>query len=198
MIPIDLPKAGERVGVFVSGGWDSAVLWYIIKQHCLRNKIECVPFTVPKLDGAVNFANKVLEWSCGEFGIPIVYTNPVGSIEGEDTSAYVKSGVVEVLENKMADVVYTAVNKYPSWMEPPADRVFTKDTEYEDIVRQPFADLYKSDIVNLAFELGIANRIMYITHTCTEREHGRCNLCWWCKEREWAFSETNHKDYGEF
>jgi hypothetical protein len=192
-----LPAKGERVGVFVSGGWDSAVLWYIIKGHCIKNKIQCTPFTVPKLDGAVNFANKVLEWSCGEFGIPKIYTNPVGSIESENTSEYVGSGVREALSMPNIDVVYTAVNKYPSWMTPPADRIFTKDTEFENVVRQPFADLYKTDIVNMAFELGIGNKIMYITHSCTEREIGRCHDCWWCKEREWAFTETNHKDYGE-
>ena len=51
----------KKVGVLVSGGWDSAVLWCMAKRICIERGQECVPFTVPKIDGAEHYANLVLE-----------------------------------------------------------------------------------------------------------------------------------------
>jgi len=181
----------KRIGVCVSGGWDSAVLWYIVYNECKKRGQSCRPYTVPKIDGAVKYANQVLKWSGYD-----AETNIVGSIDSEDPSEYVKSGVREILVDGYADVVYSAVTAYYDGMEPDHQRIFTKGTAYEEIVRQPFAEWTKDKVVQLAFDLGIAEDIMDITHSCTERDEGRCGYCPWCKEREWAFKQINKVDKG--
>lgn len=189
-VKVDIPE-GKRIAVCVSGGWDSAVLWHIIYEECKKRGQSCRPYTVPKLDGAVNYANKVLQWSGYD-----AETNVVGSITSENPSDYVKSGVAEILIEGYGHVVYTAVTAYYDEMNPDQDRVFTKGTPFEEIVRQPFADLTKDKVVQLAFDLGIAEDIMDITHSCTELNEGRCGHCHWCKEREWAFKQINKVDKG--
>lgn len=181
----------KRIAVCVSGGWDSAVLWHIIYEECKKRGQSCRPYTVPKIDGAVNYANQVLRWSGYDTD-----TNVVGSIDSDNPSDYVKSGVSEILVEGYADVVYTAVTAYYDEMEPDQDRIFTKGTPFESLVPQPFAEMTKDKVVQLAFDLGIAEDIMDITHSCTELDEGRCGYCPWCKEREWAFKQINKVDKG--
>ena len=189
-VKADIPE-GKRIAVCVSGGWDSAVLWHIIYNECKERRQSCRPYTVPKIDGAVNYANKVLKWSGYEGE-----TNIVGSIDSENPSDYVKSGVIQILTEGYADVVYSAVTKYYDEMDPDQDRIFTAGTPFEEIVRQPFATYTKDVTVQMAFDLGIADDIMNITHSCTERDEGRCGYCPWCKERQWAFDKINKVDKG--
>ena len=181
----------KRIAVCVSGGWDSAVLWHIVYTECKKRRQSCRPYTVPKEDGAVGHANNVLRWSGYEGE-----TNIIGSIESENPSDHVKSGVIEILEGGHADVVYSAVNKYYDGMNPDHIRVLTKGTPFEEIVRQPFSEYTKDVIVQMAFDLGIADDLMSITHSCTEREDGRCGYCAWCKERQWAFEKIKKEDKG--
>ena len=189
-VKANIPE-GKRIAVCVSGGWDSAVLWHIIYEECKKRGQSCRPYTVPKIDGAVKYANQVLRWSGYDTD-----TNVVGSIDSDNPSDYVKSGVSEILVEGYADVVYTAVTAYYDEMEPDQDRILTKGTPFETLVPQPFAEMTKDEVVQIAFDLGIAEEIMDITHSCTELDEGRCGYCPWCKEREWAFKQINKLDKG--
>lgn len=198
LIPTD-----KRIAVVVSGGWDSAVLWYMTKKICVERKQECNPFTVPKIDGAEHYANKVLEWSCNKLGIPVIKTNIVGQITSENPSDYVTSGAYEIFERDLADYLLNGMNAYPPNQRDllpegypmPNDRWEPKEDQSE-YVGHPFANMTKDETIHLGFWLGIAEDIMPITHSCTERDRGRCNSCWWCKEREWGFKEIGKVDTG--
>ena len=76
----------KKIGILVSGGWDSACLWTIAKATCNTRGQECVPFTVPKLDGAVHYANQVLAATCEWLDTPPMTTTVVGSIDSENPS----------------------------------------------------------------------------------------------------------------
>ena len=181
----------KRIGVCVSGGWDSAVLWYIVYNECKKRGQSCRPYTVPKIDGAVNYANKILKWSGYDSE-----TNIVGRVDAEDPSQYVTSGIIDIFAKGYADIVYVAVTKYYDGMEPDHERQHASQYNAEDICIQPFHNLTKDQTVKMAFDLGIAEEIMDITHSCTERDEGRCGYCPWCKEREWAFNQVGEIDAG--
>ena len=194
----------KKIAVLVSGGWDSACLWTIAKATCNTRGQECVPFTVPKLDGAVHYANLVLEATCNWLNIPVMETTVVGSIDSENPSDYVTSGAYEIIQNNLAEYILIAKNAYPPdqrEMMPegyplPNDR-FEPTPEERQYVGHPFADWTKDKTIRLGFELGIADIIMPITHSCTEQSRGRCNNCWWCKERAWGFDRINKIDVGK-
>jgi|TARA_B110000914_G_scaffold120425_1_gene105163 7-cyano-7-deazaguanine synthase in queuosine biosynthesis len=198
-IPLD-----KRIAVMVSGGWDSAVMWYMVKTVCMQRNQECNAFTVPKIDGAEHYANKVLEWSSKTLGHRQTETTIVGDISSTNPSDYVTSGAYEIFERDLADHLFTAVNKYPPNQRDmldegypmPNDRFQKPESGFEKL-SQPFANFTKDTIVQLGFDLGIAGAISPITHSCTELNRGRCNSCWWCKEREWAFKQINKTDTGE-
>lgn len=190
---VNLPtRVGTRVAVCVSGGFDSAVLWHMVKQECNEREMECKAYTVPKADGAVFHANNVLE----RFGYEHK-TIVVGNIDSDNPTDHLNSGVWEIYKQGLADVVYTAVTAYYEGMSPINARTFTKGTKYEDFVRQPFADMTKDAVVKLAFDLGIEKDVMEVTHSCTTQERGRCKTCPWCVERDWAFKQINKEDIGK-
>jgi len=192
---VDVPY-GKKVGVFVSGGWDSAVMLYLVWRECLKQGNELCVYTVPKLDGAVNHAGKVVKWCRYKLIAPYVEHKIVGDISDENPSEHLRSGIIEAFKGNAIDVAYSAVTAYYDEMNPDHDRTFTKGTSLENIIRQPFAELTKDKIVQLAFDLGIADDIMQITHSCTERNEGRCGYCPWCKERAWAFEKIKKEDIG--
>ena len=193
----------KKIGVLVSGGWDSAVLWCMAKRICIARGQECVPFTVPKIDGAEHYANLELETVNSWLRIPPVKTTIVGKIDSENPSDYVTSGAWEILETGKAEYLLNAKNAYPPNMQEmlpdfplPNDRYETPE-EHKQYVGHPFATWTKAQTIELAFQIGIANIIMPITHSCTEQNRGRCNNCWWCKEREWGFNQIKKIDTGE-
>ena len=182
----------KRIAVVVSGGFDSAVLWHIVYNECKRRGQSCRPYTVPKLDGAVRWANEVLALS-GYEG----QTNIVGKVDAEDPSSYVASGIIEIFTEKMADIVYVGVTKYYDGMNPDHPRQHASKYNAAHKCLQPFSDMTKDKTVQLAFDLGIAEGIMPTTHSCTELDEGRCGYCQWCKEREWAFKQIGKIDTGK-
>lgn len=181
----------KRIAVVVSGGWDSAVLWYIVYNECKRRGQSCRPYTVPKLDGAKRWANEVLKWS----GYP-GETNIVGRVDADDPSKYVPSGVKEIMDNQYADLCYIGTNAYYDGMNPDHERKPPSLYNAEHFCRHPFWYMTKDETVQLGFDLGIAQDIMNITHSCTELDAGRCGYCPWCKERAWAFNQIGKTDEG--
>lgn len=181
----------KRIAVVVSGGWDSAVLWHIVYNECKRRGQSCRPYTVPKIDGAVKWAGEVLRQSGYTDN-----TNIVGEVNADDPSSYVTSGIVEIFTKKMADIVYVGVTKYYEDMVTDHPRQHASQYNAEHICLQPFSDVTKDETVQLGFDLGIAEDIMNITHSCTELDEGRCGYCPWCKERQWAFKTIGKEDTG--
>ncbi len=197
-------KSDKTIGVVVSGGFDSAVLWHLVYKYCIKLDINIKPFTVPKVDGSIRHAELVLEDSCRRFGTKRLHPIQVGTVdnnnrdpEGSELYQQLLSGMRDAYG--MCDVIFTGANPYaPHIIKKfgPPERNFVKGTEYENIIKQPFADYTKDWIVDIAWEEGILDDIAKITHSCVRQNRGRCGECLWCEERAWAFEENGLKDIG--
>ena len=215
----DMIPSNKKIGIVVSGGLDSSVLWHMIYGECLKRGQECVPFTVPKVDGALTYATRMLAWSCEFYGTKRLHPWVINSdgvdwnreedYQGEEVQQQLLGGMKEVIVNGYADVVFNGVNEYPPGYKSlcsyhtPGPRLLARDSDYKhegtpvgEIYLQPFADLTKDQIVLLARELGVFNDICRLSHSCVELIRGRCGECFWCKEREWGFKEAGEQDYG--
>ena len=212
-----IPK-DKVIGVVVSGGFDSSVLWHIVYGVCIERNQLCIPFTVPKVDGALTYANRMLEWSCEHYATkrlhPVVINHKGvdwnrNDYMGDEVAQQLLDGIREIIDNKMADVVFTGVNDYPPNYETlcsyhtPAPRKKASESDYvhngvpiQDIIKQPFADLTKDKLVALAWQMGVLDNIAAFSHSCVEQIRGRCGECFWCKERQWAFQEADLSDIG--
>jgi len=149
-----IPAEGT-IGVVVSGGFDSSILWHIIYGVCLKRGQKCIPFTVPKNDGALTYANRMLDWSNkryrtdypdGTYDISRLHPIVVNSVnvdwninrqyQGEEVAEQLKGGIVEIIEGGYADYVFTGVNEYPPDYETlcsyhiPAPRNLSRNSDY--------------------------------------------------------------------
>ena len=215
----DAVPENKTIGVVVSGGFDSSVLWYLVANRCRATGQKCIPFTVPKVDGALTYANRMLDWYSKRTNTkrlhPIVI-NQEGvdwnrnDYKGDEVAQQLLNGIKEIVDNNMADVVFTGVNDYPKHYKTlcsyhtPAPRKKVSESDYvhngvpiQDIIKQPFADFTKDFLVRLAWELDIVDDVAEFSHSCVELIRGRCNECFWCNERSWAFQEADLSDIGK-
>lgn len=178
-------KPTDRLGIMLSGGMDSALLLYLLA----RNIDIIKTFTVPKTDGAKHYVEPIVDWINQKLnkqiekpkfiGNPLVY------------HANIINVALKSIENEY-DVLYFAGNLYPEHILPNGpNRVRRNHPKH----RQPFFDYYKTDIVQAYVDYDIMD-LLKLTHTCTECEFGRCNSCWQCRERIWAFDKLNIIDVG--
>ena len=215
--PAGVPTEGT-IGVVVSGGFDSSILWHIVYGICLERGQKCIPFTVPKNDGALNYATRMLDWSWQRYGGKRKHPWVVNAegvdwsrefYQGEEVAQQLHGGIVEIFTKGYANYVFTGVNAYPPNHETlcdyhvPGPRNLSRDSDFiwndkpaSHWILQPFADMTKADLVLLARELGILQEISEFSHSCVENIRGRCNECFWCKERAWGFDKAGLVDIG--
>lgn len=193
----------KNIGVFLSGGLDSAALLCLIISELksinqIDNfKIYC--FTVDKGEGQVVYATNVVKEVSAIFNVNIEhvvflnegYTSRPGRI-GADTY------------NKIADytsniIFYQGINNVP-----PIDiKTFNSTFEGYDVTEVsnlgkntllfPFLYLHKPQILDIFYKLNCESVIQY-TQTCTERSVGKCGTCYWCEERAWGFEMLSKQD----
>lgn len=57
------------------------------------------------------------------------------------------------------------------------------------VLYRPWNILDKKGVREIAERKGIKDKLLSITRSCTDIKKHRCNNCWWCQERKWAYPE---------
>jgi hypothetical protein len=182
----------RRVGVLVSGGLDSALLYYLLVRLNHENNWshEITPYTILRKEGSPEFAPLVINYIDSLFGLP----KRELSIVGDNTlpeNKQVESGVVEILKNQ--GIVYLGLIENleihtVGWNTP----TIWKDSE---IRKYPLKHLNKSHIIDLIYQCN-QEYLFEITHSCIFPS-GRCNECNGCNERNWGFMQLGKTDPGK-
>lgn len=179
-------------GILLSGGIDSAVLLYLLFQSNPAIRIQ--PFTIPKRDGAPIYAAMVVNHFNSKFDLKIPQPILVGNPEVHHTKQST-SAIVEIFHRHDADYLYMAVTANPKELNDltGAPKRYLKSPNRRLIY--PFGNMVKDEVLKIMFEEG-QDDIINVTHSCTEQQVGRCNNCWQCAERAWAFNKINRTDTG--
>ena len=192
----------KKIGVMVSGGFDSALLWYIVKDECEKRQQECIPFTVPKLDGAKYHAAEVVKKINQVLGLNNQDIVLVGKDLANSDENLVTDGVLEIRDKNLVEHVYIGMTAFADEVISLTKRKIVPSPRYipteqaRKKVTWPFENLTKDKIIKLAIELDLLDIIAPISHTCTIMPKGRCGKCYWCTERAWAFKQNKIKDIG--
>jgi hypothetical protein len=194
---IYIPDWPKKVGITVSGGADSAILLYIVallnKQR--PNPAELIPFTVPRTDGAYLYSPDIVEYVNQRLNLKL----PVPLSVGDPTvhhSKQVETGTMAMLDNGIVDYIFYGSQQTPP-EEFPMPGLYPERPSHNKYKRAqvPFVDLYKTHTLDLYYQFG-QEKLLELSHSCTEMQIGRCGQCFQCAEREWAFRILGKKDPG--
>lgn len=184
----------KNIGIFLSGGFDSAMLSYLAHESRLRLNTSTIFifFTVPRYDDSVLHAKRIINFIDQTFN-----NQPTNHyILGNPTlhhSHQVSSGIRKALiDHAYLDIIMTAGNKIPD--EIPFGP-YRHHPSVHPKLRKPFFNYTKDVIVQLCIYKNLQS-IIDLSHTCTESPSIRCNNCWQCRERAWAFKKCNYRDSG--
>jgi hypothetical protein len=191
MINFNLQK-NLKYGILLSGGLDSAVLLYLIITQLPEIRIQ--PFTIPKHDGSALYADPIVEHFNQKFNLNIPATIHVGNPD-EYHANQSSTAIREIFSRYNIDYLFMGVNTNPPELETLDGAPQRKLTSPSPKLLYPFAALLKDQILQIMFDHGQED-LANITHSCTEQKVGRCNRCWQCTERAWAFRQIDKLDTG--
>ena len=211
----------DNIGFMLSGGYDSCVLLSLLLIRTPPKSIQV--FTIDKPDNSVKNANAITDvfrnlYPDIEFSNTIVKGGnyqedymigtggPWDKIDHDTkwgpigTQGYL--AFHDIMDNYIddIDVLYNGYTKNPpviinSTTSPPFRKNADLAQQRHPKFKGPFSHLTKDRVITIACEIG-AHHAMTMSHTCTQVPVGRCNECWQCKERAWAFEQNNMLDYG--
>jgi hypothetical protein len=184
----------KTIGLLVSGGFDSTLLSYLVHETRDRLKTGNVFefFTVPRHDDSVIHAKRIIDFIDNKFNQTSTAWHIVGDPDLHFTQQ-VSSGIAEAISHYNFEILLTGDNIVPPEDEVPGGPPRKRGNHPK--LYKPFFDYTKDVMLQLAIDKGLTD-IMEITHTCTESKTLRCNLCWQCRERAWAFRKCGYIDPG--
>jgi hypothetical protein len=194
-IDISLPDTIKRIGIAMSGGADSAILLYILAK---LNKEsgglhQLIPFTIPRPDGGATYSPAIVKWINNKLGLNIA--NPLIFGDGNiDHTIVVAEAIQQLLNSCKVTIVYLGETKIPP-ITVDAMLPTRSETNSWERVKMPFWDLTKDYVLSLYYSENVEDLLNY-SHSCTQEIVGRCNVCFNCVERAWAFSSLNKTDTG--
>lgn len=183
----------KKYGLMISGGIDSAVLLSYIADNFPKINLQC--FTIPKHDGASLYVDNIITEINARFGTEFHKTIFVG-----DPNVYHRLqstiAITEIFQKYEIDFLLNALNTNPAELANLSNAPQrTKKVTHPKMVF-PFIHFTKDKILEIMFA-NKYNFLMGITHSCTEMQLSRCNQCWQCRERAWAFQQVNQLDIGK-
>ena len=183
--------------VFVSGGFDSALLLFILCSQARDiNQSTVTAAVVDRGFGSVNFARRVCSWAGQRTGIKVDVQElkispelPHGQHISEPAASLHEQGFITI----SADTQNPENVDFPG-AEPKRIPPNSRFTNW----LFPFSGIDKTHTLFIAKQLGVLDEIATITHTCTDSHDLRCGKCWQCSERIWAFDQLGWTDIGKY
>ena len=196
VVDISLPDGKNKTILFaISGGADSAILLYILAKMNQEMKTghTFVPFTVPRPDGGAGYSPKIVNWIANKLKIEL----PEPIIVGDGNLPHnivVKVVIAKLMSSNKYDYLYVAENKIPPVIIEGLAPIRASQPKFKRTAL-PFWGVTKDCSIDLYYKEDIPE-LLELTHSCTELVNERCNKCFQCNERSWAFSKLGITDPG--
>jgi hypothetical protein len=181
----------RKIAVLVSGGIDSAILYYIIQKAISESSLNytCTPFTILRKEGSPIYAPLVIQYVNSLFNIPFIELNIVGDNLLEE-HLQVGSAEKEIHKDFLANILYVGLIETLEihtigWL-PPYNPIETENTKY------PLKNLSKPHVIDLFYQLG-QQKLLEFTHSCVFADK-MCLNCNGCTERQYGFNKLGKID----
>lgn len=185
----------KHIGVMLSGGMDSALVLYLVLRE-LKPSNKLTVFNVPNHQcNSTAYSQNIVKHLEQLFNTSInLKSFGLGQLPHDKI---VNLPAQLIIQKKLVDVLFSGANQNPPiplpenvkapWRADPTGVI----PEYLSL---PFIHLYKKHILEIYQKFDML-QLAYITHSCTEASEHRCNKCFQCFERQWAFDELGLVNY---
>lgn len=195
--------------IAVSGGIDSATLLYVTAEYIVQNKLDLplYAYTIPtKFDVACAYhAQLVVDFVQRKFSK--VKINHI--IKSTIRNGQFKTDQMDKIRKKLffqnkvdSHLVGITANPKPNsnfYFVPPQGHYVPPENyrnnemdsiwpSMSGIWLRPFCKIDKKGIREITDQKNITSKLLLITKSCTSKYEYECGRCWWCQERQWAFS----------
>jgi len=197
-VNIEIPNHLSHIGVMLSGGMDSSLMLFLILKEMLNleKTVTLTVFNVPRHNSKTQ-SRKIVNFLEKEFNTSINLTH-IGDVTLPHNKI-INVPVGYILDNKLVERVYSGINQNPPFEFPnvTAPKRKSPDLVIPDNLSFPFIRLYKTHILEIYKKFNIL-RLADLTQSCEGHINNiRCNTCFHCYERAWAYKELNLIDSGE-
>lgn len=180
----------KRVGVLVSGGMDSALLYYLLvklnAEAGFTHKI--TPYTILRQDGSPQYVPDIINYVHDLFNLPLITTEIVGD-PALTENMQVETGARDAL--KKSNILYMGlIEELAAFTIGWRDPIKWNDSDSRIF---PLKNLNKSHIVDLIVQFK-QEKLFELTHSCNMP--GKCYNCNGCNERSWGFKQMGYTDPG--
>lgn len=197
---VDIDIYNGPIGIEMSGGADSSLLFYILLKYA-TGPIHVIHLCAKHHQRAlVKQLTEVIGFCIDEQQSPtlimmhivFIYKTlpPIAYFYGKK---FVDTGTV--------NITYTGMTALPTPEDQSTFNIKGPNTIYRDRnpgeqknvygagTYNPFINIDKKKIKEMYDELNLTNSLFPITRSCDNPEwtEGSCCECWWCEERKWAF-----------
>jgi hypothetical protein len=200
----------KSIGIMLSSGADSAILLYLMCLELIQtgrstDEIKYI-FTVPKTDGAELHSAGIVNWINQKLDInlpqPIIFgAENVQDLHHSKQISDSVSAIYDVYDPTLRNLFIFLADQRPVPQPWPFDSTHAvspfrvPENPYPNIIGLPFNDLYKTHTIDLHFMFN-TEPLLELSHSCTTNTVGRCNICYHCNERQWAFDQLGKIDPG--
>jgi hypothetical protein len=189
MLSIDYTK---KYGIMISGGLDSAILLGTILSRFPEINIQ--PYSIPKSDCSHLHVPNIIKYLNEKFGANVPNSILVGdpTVHHREQS---RTAIIDIFDDYPVDFLFNAIHQNPPELNHLPGAPNRDKGSANPKILLPFVSLLKDDILRIMMNNDLLE-LATITHSCTEQSSGRCNVCWQCTERSWAFNSIGITDPG--
>jgi len=184
---MELPEPNTNIIVPVSGGIDSALLFYLLNYISCEYELnlDIRPVTFMRDSFSLKYAQDVIDHVTQSLNLESRKIESV-FISEPDVEKQVLQGMITIINQYPKHIIYMGLIK----IQPEhALHVPTFSIPDESVyLKFPLRNLNKANVINLICKLN-QQHLLKITHSCVyERECQKCNRC---NEKRWALRENN-------
>ena len=206
---IDIDFTGYTgLGMYLSGGLDSATLLYCIGEYVTQENIDLTIYaiTVPNKNDIAcgHFASLVIQFVNRRFpklniehivksisrGGGFKASEGLKVVMQLQSEGKIQGWIEGVTKNPDDTFEFIEPNKHYVTRIPERDHDMAKIKSIDkNLIRlRPFANINKKGVCEITEQKKIKTRLLMITKSCTDGKQYKCNTCWWCQERHWGFN----------
>lgn len=184
---LELPAPCTKLVVPVSGGLDSALLFYLINyiSYEYRLNLDIKPVTFMRDDFSLTHAQDVVDHVYSSLNLESKKSTEI-LISEMDSNKQVLEGIIKIASYYPVHQVYLGlIQTQPEHALHVPTFTIPSDSKY---FKFPFRNLNKADIVDLICKLN-QPQLFKITHSCVYKIE--CGVCNRCNEKRWALQKNN-------